>query len=268
MPCRRSGGWSREGRHDSREIHGVAESRVWDLGEYLYGMRSFYVSAAAIIVFGASALSSTALAAASPTIPVYVGDMQFPSIHGPSDPEEYSWEVILGKNQSFESVDSQSVKVVNKEGVTSMTIEAEQAHDANGTAVPTSLGFSDGNVITLTVHHRAGNPVEDGAPFTYPVVAGAGFELGFESVTTYFPPEDPELSGTPRPSPVENCVVPTLNRRSLKASKRRLREVDCQIGVARKRQGVTATAGKVVAQNPRPGTVLAPGAKVSVTLGI
>jgi PASTA domain len=238
------------------------------LGEYLYGMRSLFVSVVATIVFGASALSSTALAADSSAISAYGGDMQFPLIHGPSDPEDYSWEVILGKNQSLESVDAQGVKVVNEGGVTLMTIEAERAHDANGTTVPTSLAFSDGNVITLTVHHRAGNPVEDGAPFVYPVGAGAGFELGFESVTTYFPSEDPGPSGAPGPSLPENCVVPRLSRRSLKASKRRLRESGCQIGEARKRRGATAKAGKVVAQNPRPGTVLAPGARVSVTLGI
>ena len=99
-----------------------------------------------------------------------------------------------------------------------MIIEAEQAHDANGTAVPTSLGFSEGNIITLTVYHRAGNPVQDGVPFVYPIVAGAGFELGAESVTTYFPPEDPGLSGASGPSLVENCVVSRLSRRCLKAS--------------------------------------------------
>ena len=47
------------------------------------------------------------------------------------------------------------------------TINAGLAHDAEGSNVPTSLGVSEGNILTLTVHHRAGNPAASGAPFVY-----------------------------------------------------------------------------------------------------
>ncbi len=224
-------------------------------------MRSLYAAVAALVVFGAGALSSVALAVDSSPIPVYAADMGFPLIHGPSDPEEYSWEVDLGSRLSLSQVDSETVGVYHPDGSEAMLIRAELAHDATGKAVSTTLTLEPPNVITLTVHHRV-----EGV--TYPVGAGASFELGHEYVTTYSPPEVPEPSRAPGVPQAGNCVVPVLSGRSLMASKRRLREMDCQIGVARKRRGATAKAGKVVAQNPRPGTVLALGAKVSVTLGI
>lgn len=224
-------------------------------------MRSLYAVVAAIIVLGAGVLGPVALAANPSPIPVYGGDMTFPPIHGPSDPEEYSWEVDLGSRLSLSQVDSKTVGVYHPDGSEAMLIRAELAHDATGKEVSTTLTLEPPNVITLTVHHRV-----EGV--TYPVGAGASFELGHEYVTTYSPPEVPELSRAPGATLAGNCVVPKLSGRSLMASKRRLREMGCQIGVVRMRRGATAKAGKVVAQNPRPGTVLASEAKVAVTLGI
>lgn len=125
--------------------------------------------------------------------PPYDGGMGFPVIHDPSGPEEFSWEVELSGNQELQQVDERHAEVIyGVSEVTAFDITAEDAHDANGAEVPTTLVVSEGDIITLVVHHRAGNPLT-GQPFVYPVVSGAGFERGFESTTFWvnMPPPDP-----------------------------------------------------------------------------
>jgi hypothetical protein len=65
----------------------------------------------------------------------------------------------------------------------------------------------------------------------------------------------------------EGCKVPKLKGKKLKASKKKLKKGDCKTGKVSKRKGATAATGKVVKQSPKPGSILAPGAKVKVTLG-
>jgi hypothetical protein len=114
---------------------------------------------------------------ASASLPTYDGILAFPTIHGPSDAEEYSWEVQLGAEQSLEQIDEQHAEVYYAyKHHPAFGITAEAAHDANGATVPTSLSVTEPNVITLIVHHRAGNPAVGGAPFVYPITAGAGWE--------------------------------------------------------------------------------------------
>jgi PASTA domain. len=219
-------------------------------------------------------------ASASATLPPYVGDVSFPTIHGPSDPEEFSWEVILAEGAYLESVDDQTAEVYYENGHPAFGITAEPAHDALGTPVPTSLSISAGNVITLVVHHRAGNPAAGGAPFDYPILAGVGWEGGYGGpVIVKGPPDEAELREEREKIAREReaqaragkargtCLVPRLKGRSLKAAKKRLEEAGCGIGAVRKRQGSTAKNAKVVKQSPRPGVVLAPGATVTVLLG-
>jgi PASTA domain/IPT/TIG domain len=63
------------------------------------------------------------------------------------------------------------------------------------------------------------------------------------------------------------CVVPKLKGKKLKAAKKKLRKAGCKPGKVKRLKGVTAKAGKVVKQSPKPGKKLAPGTKVKVTLG-
>ncbi len=132
--------------------------------------------------------------ASDPAIPPYDGTMIFPMINGPADPEEFSWEVVLSEGQELESVDDQHAQVYYTEGHhPALGISAVAAHDADGSSVPTSLSVSGGNVITLTVHHRAGDPTKGGAPFDYPIVAGSGWEGGLQTVIVSGPPDEQEL---------------------------------------------------------------------------
>lgn len=204
-------------------------------------------------------------ATADPPLPLFDGTMSFAAIQGPLDPEEFSWEVELSEDQELQLVNHRTAAVYYTEGHhLAVSINATAAHDAVGSSVPTSLEVSAGNVITLVVHHRAGNPSAGGTPFVYPIAAGEGWPKGFfTTVRVQGPPS--ELQSQPVKDKV--CLVPKLRGRTLRGSKRRLAKANCKIGNVRKRKGANAKASKVVSQNPKPGSVLPQAATVNVTLG-
>lgn len=226
-------------------------------------------------------------AAAAPTLsvaalPTFDGGMTFQSIKDPTGPEEFSWEVTLSGDQELLQVDDQHAMVYYTENHhPAFGISAVSAHDAIGAEVPTSLTVSDGNVITLTVRHRAGNPLLGGAPFTYPIDAGSGWvNTGPGHVVVMPLPEgvieevNERIEKANRGWPAANrghisprCRVPRLKDRSLRASMRRIKQANCSVGQIRKRRGVTAGMGEVVRQHPAAGTLLARGAAVDLTLG-
>lgn len=182
----------------------------------------------------------------------------FPVIHGPEDPEEYIWEVQLHEGQTLELVDDQTAVVRWENGTVAFVIEAEPAHDATGATVPTTLAVTDPNLITLTVHHLAGNPAAGGSAFAYPISAGKGWEGGFATVRVEMPPaESPTVN-----APV--CLVPSLAGKSLKASRRLLRKSHCKLGPVHGERGKGA---KVAKQYRKPGRSLPAGTEVGVKLG-
>lgn len=65
----------------------------------------------------------------------------------------------------------------------------------------------------------------------------------------------------------EGCKIPKLDGKKLKASKKKARRADCEIGKVTKKGDATAKTGEVVKQNPKPGKILPPGTKIKVTLG-
>ena len=197
--------------------------------------------AALAIAIGMTATSADAL-------PLFDGSLSFPSIQGADGPTEFSWEVQLDDKQALEQVDDHSARVyyIDDPSVTAFSISPEDAHDANGATVPTSLEVSEPNILTLHVHHQDGNPAAGGAPFLYPVTYGAGWEAGFSTVVIVLPP-----SIGPQTTP--SCLVPKLTGRTLSAARKRLRNSTCQIGHIRIRRRATAHGSRVVKQVPRPG---------------
>lgn len=210
---------------------------------------------------------SPSLTSAESEIPKFFGLWDFHAISGPDDPEAYSWEVTLGPKQDLRQIDDQYAEVVQVDrGWLAYGIVAEPAHAADGASVPTTLAVTEPNVITLTVHHRAGNPAKGGAPFLYPVIAGPGWEGGLSTSLAVMPPPEPPLTSEEVDQPSQ-CVVPRLKGRSLKASKRLLREAKCLVGDVRKRGEATVKSGEVVRQAPKPGTGAALWTPVDLTLG-
>jgi hypothetical protein len=219
-------------------------------------------------------------AAHADPLPPYEGAMSFHNIEGPSDPQEFSWQVTLYEDQVLEQLDDQTAKVYFVPGhEPAFTINATLAHDAIGTNVPTTLSVSEGDVITLTVHHRDGNPLAGGAPFAYPVSTGAGWEGGFQTVVVTGPPDEAELralreqherearEAASRQEEAEACIVPRLKGRSLKAAKTRLRLAHCRPGTLGARRGKRLSSARVIRERPRSGTVLSPGSAVDLTFG-
>ncbi len=123
------------------------------------------------------------------TLPLYDGGMTIATIRDEEAPTEYSWQVHLEPDQKLTLLDLQHAAVYYDAGPAAFSITATLAHDAIGTNIPTSLSVS-GNVLTLTVNHRALGP--NGQPFVYPVVAGAGWEGGFQTAQIEMPPAEGE----------------------------------------------------------------------------
>lgn len=209
------------------------------------------------------------VAAASPEpCPPFDGGMSFPDIHGPDDPEAYCWEVQLEDGQELRQVNQTEAKVFFESGHEAFGINAKSAHDAIGTTVPTTLTVTEPNLITLTVHHRAGNPAAGGSPFDYPITQGVGWEGGFISEEIKGPPDESELKPKPSPPPVEeapvpSCEVPVLQNRTLKAARRALYLAGCQLGPTR---GHRHRGARVVKQYRPAGKDLPAGTEVGVRL--
>jgi hypothetical protein len=201
-------------------------------------------------------------------------------------PEAYSWRVDLSARQELRQVSPTEVQVVYIDGTEAFVITAEKARDADGARVPTTLEMTGEDEITLTVHHRAGNPAAGGAPFDYPITAGEGWEGGpFQTVIVKGPPDETELrekserermereiieaspAAQVEPPPAVTCKVPLLRGYSLRGAKNRLRVAHCGIGAIHLAAGATAGKGKVVRQFHPAGTELEAGAPVAVKLG-
>ena len=217
-------------------------------------------------VFLLLVLNGSSSASAEPSgVPPYDGGMTFTQIAGPTAPEEYSWEVVLSDEQRLEQIDERRAEVYKEADEVkhlAFVIYAEPAHDAVGSAVPTTLAVSGANIVTLTVHHRAGNPAAGGAAFVYPVTQGAGWEGGFQTDYVDIPdePGPEELASEPAPP----CIVPGLKGRPLITDRMRLKRAGCTLGKVRGRRSRTAL---VVKQDLAPGSVLPAGARIGVKLG-
>jgi hypothetical protein len=176
--------------------------------------------------------------------------MDFGSLNGPEDPEEFSWEVKLGEEEELKEIDERHAGVYWEDGTLAMQIEATAAHDADGATVPTTLMVTQPNIITLVVHHRDGS-------FVYPVTAGEGWEGGFRTEPAVI--LMPKGEGPPPPPPT--CVVPDLTGRSLRASRKILHQSHCRLGAVRGEQVRTA---HVVTQYRQSGRSLPLWTKVDV----
>ena len=143
--------------------------------------------------FALGLVSIFVLAAPAAAAPKYEGLIDFPDITSPAGPEDFSWEVDLFEGKELESIDDQHAEVYYAGGHPAYGIEAVPAHAADGANVPTTLAVSEGKIITLTVHHRAGNPAAGGAPFDYPILQGQGWEGGIISTEVKGPKDEAEL---------------------------------------------------------------------------
>lgn len=230
-----------------------------------------------VLAFGVSEVSAS--------LPVYEGDMRFPAIYSPAEPEEFSWEVTLYEGEELRPIDDQEIGVYYSEGPRAFAIQAEPAADAVGATVPTSIQVTGENIFTLTVHHREGNPAAGGAAFVYPITAGPGWEGGFVPTEIEGPPDETELreqrereereeqekreerQAAEIAAQEQRCRVPALRGATVAGARRRLHRANCRLGAVTRSSGVTRKTGRVVHQSEPAGSSLAQGARVGIRLG-
>ena len=147
--------------------------------------------------------------------------------------------------------------------ITGADLEGATAVKFGATPATAYTVDSEGQITATAPPHEAGP-----APISVTTIAGTG--TSSQAFTYDGPPTaapGPAPIAGPSAPPAATCLVPNLKGRKLKASKRSSLAADCKIGKVTKKKGVTAKTGKVKAQAPKPGKVLAAGSKVNVTLG-
>jgi hypothetical protein len=192
------------------------------------------------------------------------GGQRFGQISGPEDPEDYCFEVTLGEEQELRQIDDRHVQAFYSTGQPSFEITAEQASDVEGASVPTTLTMTGSNIVTLTVHHREGNPLANGAAFHYPVVGGSGWEGGFHTVEVKMSPPTEQAPVPPVEPPTPQCEVPVLQGRTVPAARRALLHAGCALGPIRGRRH---SGARIVKQYRPAYKVLPAGTAVGVKLG-
>lgn len=200
-------------------------------------MTSMRSALLAAVLACACATLAPAVAAAE-VAPPFEGVMSFQAIQGPDGPDEFVWEVDLASDQELRQIDDQHAGVFYTDpGETqAFSITAGAAHDADGTAVPTTIAVTQPNIVTLTVYHRAGNPAAGGAAFDYPVIAGEGWDGGFQTIFVAMP--------ATAVAPAPTCAVPDLSGRTLRASRKILHRAHCKLGRVRGKRNRNAHVAK------------------------
>jgi hypothetical protein len=176
-----------------------------------------------------------------------------------------------------------------------LTPGPEGSYTATGSSPPSVPSGPELQHFWTAIPIRAGQAVaielQAGAPLAYAPTLGAGFNrlvppLGIGGVGTAIPGSSFELGfnaevAAALPAPTATaagvvpasaadlaaCRVPGLGGTRLRPAKKRIRKAGCKVGKVTRPKGVSARTGVVVKQGPKAGRVLAPGAKVNVTLG-
>lgn len=116
--------------------------------------------------------------------PLNEGGMIFTAIRDESAPENYSYRVELAEEQELKQIDDQHAEVYYAGFGPAFAISAVAAHDAIGTTVPTTLSVDGPDIVTLHVHYK---PASGAEPFVFPVVAGTGWQGGFQQTEVEMP---------------------------------------------------------------------------------
>jgi IPT/TIG domain/PASTA domain len=160
----------------------------------------------------------------------------------------------------------------------------EFRYNVSATVLPppvlTGLATPGGSVKGGTPVVIAGANLAEVKAVSFGTIPATGFTVNSEAQITAIAPPSTTLAKVPvsvttvagTASSVatfayEGCRVPKLGHKKLKASKKQLRKGDCKLGKVKKQGDATAKTGKVVKQSAKPGTILAPGSKITIKLG-
>lgn len=125
--------------------------------------------------------------------------------------------------------------------------------------IATSPPGASAGGVPVSVTTRAGTGTSNQL-FTYEDAATAS---GAPTTTAAAVAAPPAPTTTAAPA----CVVPNVLGKRLRAAKLAIRARDCKLGQVAREEGVSAKAGAVVRQSPKPGTARSAGSVVNVKLG-
>ena len=160
--------------------------------------------------------------------------------------------------------------------------EVELSAEVQPTPVVTKVSPSFGSVTGGTKVTITGTDFNGASEVKFGEVTAAALQVDSETQITATAPKSTRVGGvditvktlagtsaTDRSDSFtyEGCVVPELAGKKLRVAKHRLRGADCRLGRVARVRRAASKRGKVVAQNPKPGRVLAPGKKVNLKLG-
>lgn len=185
-------------------------------------------------------------------------------IEAPTDSYAY-FEPFLPDGQTLPSIPFEGELAFNADIQPRPTVTA---------IAPASGSFKGGTAVTISGSDFAGV-----SAVTFGSVPAQSFSVVSESQITAVAPaltgpgsvpvSVTTLAGTASGATAfsaQACKVPQLQGKKLKRAKKRSRKAHCKVGEVKKIEGATGKTGKVVKQRPKPGRVLAPGAKIKVTL--
>jgi hypothetical protein len=160
--------------------------------------------------------------------------------------------------------------------------EIELSAEVQPTPAITKVSPSFGSVVGGTKVTITGTDFNGASEVKFGEVTAASLQVDSETQITATAPKSTKVgrfditvktlagtSATDRSDTFtyEGCVVPKLGGKKLRVAKNRLRGADCKLGTVVKVKRPASKRGKVVTQSPKPGRVLAPGAKVNLKLG-
>ena len=224
---------------------------------------------------GAVTPSGPALQTFTANIPIHAGDLIGVDSTNPTD--EIGVAEVPGANYGFifpPPFDGATVAPSGSVSGQEIALRAEVQPAPAITAIsPQSGSIAGGTAVTIT-----GTNLNAASAVKFGTVPAASFTVNSETEITATAPASltpstvdltvTTLAGT---SPVVSadrfrytaCVVPKLKKKKLKQAKRALWNAGCTPGAIK---GKKVKSGKVTKQNPKPGKILVPGAKVNFTL--
>lgn len=229
---------------------------------------------------GPATPSGVGLQTFTANIPIHAGDLIGVDPTNPSD--EIGVAEVPGASYAFifpPPLDGATVAPSGVESGQEIELSAEvQPAPAIASIAPGSGSIAGGTTVTI-----AGTNLSGASAVKFGSTPATGFTVESDTqITATAPPGTvpgkvdlsvTTLAGTSpvTTSPVTRedgftytaCVVPRLKGKQLRPAKRALRNAGCAPGKVKGQKGKSA---KVIRQSPKPGKVLAPGSKVSVTL--
>jgi hypothetical protein len=159
--------------------------------------------------------------------------------------------------------------------------ELELSAEVQPTPAITSIADNAGSIAGGTTVKITGTDFTAASAVKFGEVPAAGFAVVSETEMTATAPAatkpgnvDVTVATVAGTSPIasgdrfsyEACVVPRLDKKTLKQAKRALRNAGCKPGKVKKLKGATAKDGLVSKQSLKPGKTRNPGTKVNLTL--